>query len=53
MNEKKVCYLTQEYKKGATWIYCLNLANSLEQMGKWEPYIIADLRIVMMYLISF
>lgn len=44
MNEKKVCYLTQEYKKGATWIYCLNLANSLEQMGKWEPYIITAYR---------
>ncbi|MHA1201178.1 MAG: glycosyltransferase family 4 protein [Candidatus Heimdallarchaeaceae archaeon] len=44
MDEKKVCYLTQEYKKGATWIYCLNLANSLEQMGKWKPYIIAAKR---------
>ncbi len=41
MDEKKVCYLTQEYKKGATWIYCLNLANSIEQMGKWKTYIIA------------
>ena len=41
MDEKTVCYLTQEYKKGATWIYCVNLANSIEQIGKWKPYIIA------------
>ncbi len=41
MDEKTVCYLTQEYKKGATWIYCVNLANGIEQIGKWKPYIIA------------
>ncbi|MCE7740625.1 MAG: glycosyltransferase family 4 protein [Candidatus Heimdallarchaeota archaeon] len=41
MNKKKVCFLTQEYKKGATWIYCFQLAKILNEEGDWEAHIIS------------
>ena len=44
MKKKSVCYLTQEYKKGATWIYCSNLASEINNFGEWEPYVVAASR---------
>ncbi len=41
MNKKKVCFLTQEYRKGATWIYCFQLAKILNEEGDWEAHIIS------------
>ncbi|MBY9001493.1 MAG: glycosyltransferase family 4 protein [Candidatus Heimdallarchaeota archaeon] len=41
MKEKTICYLTQEYAKGATWIYCANLAEELSRTSNWKPFIIA------------
>ena len=41
MKEQTVCYLTQEYKKGATWIYCVNLAENLSRISNWKPFIVA------------
>ncbi|MHA2357490.1 MAG: glycosyltransferase family 4 protein [Candidatus Heimdallarchaeaceae archaeon] len=43
MEPKKICFLTQEYKRGATWIYCDNLAKRLMGDSKWDPYVtVAD-----------
>ena len=44
MKKQSVCFLTQEYKKGATWIYCSNLATEIKKKGLWEPYIVAASR---------
>lgn len=44
MNSKSVCMLTQEYKKGGTWVYCSRLAEALVKLGKWESHIICALR---------
>ncbi|MHA1668765.1 MAG: glycosyltransferase family 4 protein [Candidatus Heimdallarchaeaceae archaeon] len=40
----KVCFLTQEYKRGATWIYCLKVAEEMKNLGKWQPHIITGKR---------
>ena len=44
MNRKKVCFLTQEYKRGATWTYCHQLARILNNQGEWETHIISTNR---------
>jgi len=44
MKKRSVCFLTQEYRKGATWIYCSNLAAEIKKEGLWDPYIIAASR---------
>ncbi|NPD87967.1 MAG: glycosyltransferase family 4 protein [Asgard group archaeon] len=41
MKRKNVCLLTQEYLKGATWVYCYHLASELKKEQIWEPHIIA------------
>ncbi len=41
MNKKSVCLLTQEFRKGATWVYCSNIAAEIRNDGDWEPYIVA------------
>jgi glycosyltransferase involved in cell wall biosynthesis len=41
MNKKISCLLTQEYLKGATWVYCYNLAKELKEEQLWESHIIA------------
>jgi 1,4-alpha-glucan branching enzyme len=41
MNEKNVCLLTQEYLKGATWVYCYNIAKEMKKKQTWKPHIIA------------
>ena len=38
--KKKVCFLTQEYRRGATWIYCLELTKILNDKSDWEAQII-------------
>ena len=44
MKKQSVCFLTQEYQKGATWIYCSNLASEINKEGLWKPYIVAASR---------
>ncbi len=41
MKKQSVCFLTQEYRKGATWIYCSSLASEINKEGLWNPYIVA------------
>ena len=41
MNRKNVCLLTQEYLRGATWVYCYHLASEIKKEQIWEPHIIA------------
>jgi glycosyltransferase involved in cell wall biosynthesis len=41
MDKRKVCFLTQEYRRGATWIYCYQLANILNNQGEWEAYVVS------------
>lgn len=41
MTARSVCLLTQEYLKGATWVYCYNLAKELKEEQSWKPYIVA------------
>ena len=41
MKKRNVCLLTQEYLKGATWVYSYYIARELKKEQKWEPHIIA------------
>lgn len=41
MDKKRVCFLTQEYRRGATWIYCYQLASLLNKQEEWEAHIIS------------
>lgn len=41
MNKKKVCLITQEFERGATWTYSQKIAQELEKMGIWEPHLIS------------
>jgi len=40
MSEKSVCMLTQEYLRGATWIYCYHIAEEMKKEQIWEPHLI-------------
>ena len=44
MNDKIVCYLTQEYSRGATWIYSEELAKSIMKISNWNPILVTALR---------
>ncbi len=40
MSDKKVCMLTQEYIRGATWLYALEIARELALEKDWSPSIL-------------
>ncbi|MHA1199495.1 MAG: glycosyltransferase family 4 protein [Candidatus Heimdallarchaeaceae archaeon] len=44
MNKKTSCILTQEYKRGATWIYCEELAKAIQKQSDWNPILVTALR---------
>ena len=44
MNKQTACILTQEYKRGATWIYSEELARAIKRLSKWEPVLVTALR---------
>ncbi len=44
MKEKIVCILTQEYMRGATWIYSEELAKAMKRQSDWKPILITALR---------
>ncbi len=44
MDDRSVCLMTQEYRRGATWIYCYNLAKEINSEDEWKAYIISALK---------
>lgn len=44
MEERSVCLMTQEYRRGATWIYCYNLAKEFNKEEGWKAHIISALK---------
>ncbi len=44
MDDKSVCLMTQEYRRGATWIYCYNLAKEFNRENEWKAQVISALK---------
>ncbi|MCE7741626.1 MAG: glycosyltransferase family 4 protein [Candidatus Heimdallarchaeota archaeon] len=44
MNKNTSCILTQEYKRGATWIYSEELAKAIKRQSDWNPVLVTALR---------
>jgi len=44
MDDKSVCLMTQEYRRGATWIYCYNLAKEFNKEKEWKAHVISALK---------
>ncbi len=44
MNNNTACILTQEYRRGATWIYSEELAKSIIKQSSWNPVLVTALR---------
>ena len=44
MDDKSVCLMTQEYRRGATWIYCYNLAKEFNRENEWKAHLISALK---------
>ena len=44
MDNKSVCLMTQEYRRGATWIYCYNLAKEFNRENEWKAHVVSALK---------
>lgn len=44
MNSKTACILTQEFHRGATWIYSEELAKAMKKNSSWNPILVTALR---------
>ncbi|TFG09105.1 glycosyltransferase family 1 protein [Candidatus Heimdallarchaeota archaeon] len=44
MNTKTACILTQEYERGATWIYSEEIAKAIKNLSDWNPILVTALK---------
>jgi len=44
MSINTACILTQEYKRGATWIYSEEIAKAMKKQSNWNPILITALK---------